>query len=31
MIERVLSRHVRGKAGIRYLPEGVRFEIQAPI
>jgi PAS domain S-box-containing protein len=31
MIERVLSRHVRGKAEILYLPEGVRFEIEAPI
>ncbi len=31
MIERVLSRHVRGKAEISYLPEGVRFEIEAPI
>ncbi|KQR82167.1 histidine kinase [Sphingomonas sp. Leaf343] len=31
MIERVLSRHVRGKAEISYLPEGVRFEIKAPI
>ncbi len=31
MIERVLSRHVRGKAEIRYLPEGVRFDIEAPI
>ncbi|KQN89877.1 histidine kinase [Sphingomonas sp. Leaf231] len=31
MIERVLSRHVRGTATIHYLPEGARFEIEAPI
>ncbi len=31
MIERVLSRHFRGKAEIRYLPDGVRFDIEAPI
>ena len=31
MIERVLSRHVKGKAEISYLPEGIRFEIEAPI
>lgn len=31
MIERVLSRHVRGTATIRYLAEGVRFAIEAPI
>ncbi|PTW43514.1 PAS domain S-box-containing protein [Sphingomonas faeni] len=31
MIERVLSRHIRGKAEIQYLPEGVRFAIEAPI
>ncbi|SFO49034.1 hypothetical protein SAMN05428984_4600, partial [Sphingomonas sp. OK281] len=30
-IERVLSRHIRGKAEIQYLPEGVRFAIEAPI
>jgi PAS domain S-box-containing protein len=31
MIERVLSRHVRGKATIHYPPDGVRFAIEAPI
>ena len=31
MIERVLSRHIRGKAEIQYLPEGGRFAIEAPI
>ena len=31
MIERVLSRHIRGKAEIQYLPEGVRFAIEAPV
>ncbi|WP_354284285.1 HWE histidine kinase domain-containing protein [Sphingomonas sp. PvP056] len=31
MIERVLSRHVRGEAKLSYLPAGVRFEIEAPI
>jgi hypothetical protein len=31
MIERVLSRHIRGRAEIQYLPEGVRFAIEAPI
>jgi len=31
MIERVLSRHVRGRAEIAYPVEGVRFEIEAPI
>ena len=31
MIERVLSRHVRGSAATHYPPEGARFEIEAPI
>jgi PAS domain S-box-containing protein len=31
MIERVLSRHVRGRAEILYPVGGVRFEIEAPI
>ncbi|MEH3035742.1 MAG: PAS domain-containing protein [Sphingomonas adhaesiva] len=31
MIERVLSHHVDGRAAIAYPPEGVRFEIEAPV
>lgn len=31
MIERMLRRHVRGEAAIRYPDEGVRFEIEAAI
>ena len=31
MIERVLSRHVRGSAATHYPPEGACFEIEAPI
>ncbi len=31
MIERVLRRHVRGEVEIHYHPDGVRFEIEAPI
>jgi two-component sensor histidine kinase len=31
MIERVLRRHVRGSAAIRYPVDGVRFEIEAAI
>lgn len=31
MIERVLSGHVTGKAAMTYPPEGVEFEIEAPV
>jgi PAS domain S-box-containing protein len=31
MIERVLRKHVRGGAAIHYLPDGVRFEVEASV